>query len=158
MCRVSTLHIALAAKSVLVEVSGLKLRERTFTGSRCGLDIGMLAGLNGRSNLRRLIVHKALTAVDKVFPLGAATLDDFFAALCILGCLGFAALRYGSGLVCYVAGTNAHVVLEEAPATAYLKIYQESAVRAIIACQPYRLPAAFYDEWKYFAPVFKPQA
>jgi outer membrane biosynthesis protein TonB len=49
-------------------------------------------------------------------------------------------------------------VPEQAPTTPYLRIYQESAVRAIIACQPYRLPAAFYDEWKYFAPVFKPQA
>jgi outer membrane biosynthesis protein TonB len=35
----------------------------------------------------------------------------------------------------------------------YLRVYQESAVRAIIECQPYHLPAAYFDEWKYFAPV-----
>jgi outer membrane biosynthesis protein TonB len=35
------------------------------------------------------------------------------------------------------------------------KPYQESAYRAIIECQPYNLPAAMYEEWKYFAPVFK---
>jgi outer membrane biosynthesis protein TonB len=45
-------------------------------------------------------------------------------------------------------------VPEGSPATAYLRVYQESALRAIIECQPYNLPAAFYDEWKYFAPVF----
>ncbi|NOJ46914.1 cell envelope integrity protein TolA [Bradyrhizobium archetypum] len=46
-------------------------------------------------------------------------------------------------------------VPEGVPATPYLRVYQESALRAIIECQPYKLPAAFYDEWKYFAPVFK---
>lgn len=40
------------------------------------------------------------------------------------------------------------------PATPYLRVYQESALRAIIECQPYKLPAAFFDEWKYFSPVF----
>jgi outer membrane biosynthesis protein TonB len=45
-------------------------------------------------------------------------------------------------------------VPEGTPATPYLKVYQESALRAIIECQPYRLPAAYFDEWKYFAPVF----
>jgi outer membrane biosynthesis protein TonB len=40
------------------------------------------------------------------------------------------------------------------PATPYLRVYQESALRAIIECQPYNLPAAYFDEWKYFAPVF----
>jgi colicin import membrane protein len=39
-------------------------------------------------------------------------------------------------------------------ATPYLRVYQESALRAIIECQPYNLPAAYFDEWKYFAPVF----
>jgi outer membrane biosynthesis protein TonB len=43
---------------------------------------------------------------------------------------------------------------EGTPATPYLRVYQESALRAIIECQPYNLPAAFFDEWKYFAPVF----
>ena len=27
-------------------------------------------------------------------------------------------------------------------------------MRAIIECQPYRLPAAYFEEWKYFEPVF----
>jgi outer membrane biosynthesis protein TonB len=40
------------------------------------------------------------------------------------------------------------------PATPYLKVYQESALRAIIECQPYNLPAAYFEEWKFFAPVF----
>jgi outer membrane biosynthesis protein TonB len=40
------------------------------------------------------------------------------------------------------------------PATPYLRVYQESALRAIIECQPYNLPAAWFDEWKYFEPVF----
>jgi outer membrane biosynthesis protein TonB len=46
-------------------------------------------------------------------------------------------------------------VPEGTPATPYLRVYQESALRAIIECQPYKLPAALYEEWKYFAPVFK---
>jgi outer membrane biosynthesis protein TonB len=43
---------------------------------------------------------------------------------------------------------------EGTPTTPYLRVYQESALRAIVECQPYNLPAAFFDEWKYFAPVF----
>ncbi|QHO78631.1 protein TolA [Bradyrhizobium sp. CCBAU 051011] len=46
-------------------------------------------------------------------------------------------------------------VPEGTPATPFLRVYQESALRAIIECQPYKLPAAFYEEWKYFSPVFK---
>ena len=46
-------------------------------------------------------------------------------------------------------------VPEGVPGTPFLRVYQESALRAIIECQPYKLPAAFYEEWKYFAPVFK---
>jgi outer membrane biosynthesis protein TonB len=45
-------------------------------------------------------------------------------------------------------------VPEGTPATPYLRVYQESALRAMIECQPYNLPAAFFEEWKYFAPVF----
>jgi colicin import membrane protein len=45
-------------------------------------------------------------------------------------------------------------VPEGTPATPYLRVYQESALRAMIECQPYNLPAAYFDEWKYFAPVF----
>ena len=48
-------------------------------------------------------------------------------------------------------------VPEGTPSTPYLRVYQESALRAIIECQPYRLPAAFFEEWKYFAPVFTEQ-
>ena len=43
---------------------------------------------------------------------------------------------------------------EGTPATPYLRVYQESALRAIIECQPYNLPAAYFEEWKFFAPVF----
>jgi outer membrane biosynthesis protein TonB len=49
-------------------------------------------------------------------------------------------------------------VPESVPATPYLRAYQESALRAIFECQPYNLPAKFYEEWKYFAPVFKEKA
>lgn len=48
-------------------------------------------------------------------------------------------------------------VPEGTPATPFLRVYQESALRAIIECQPYKLPAAFFEEWKYFAPVFTEQ-
>jgi outer membrane biosynthesis protein TonB len=48
-------------------------------------------------------------------------------------------------------------VPEGTPTTPYLRVYQESALRAIIECQPYKLPAAFFEEWKYFAPVFTEQ-
>jgi outer membrane biosynthesis protein TonB len=41
------------------------------------------------------------------------------------------------------------------PATTYARAYQESALRAIIACQPYNLPAQFFEEWKAFVPVFQ---
>ena len=49
---------------------------------------------------------------------------------------------------------EAQPVPEATPATSYLRAYQESALRAIIECQPYKLPAAFYDEWKYFGGLF----
>jgi hypothetical protein len=38
--------------------------------------------------------------------------------------------------------------------TPYLRSYQDSALRAIVQCQPYSLPAASFDEWRNFAPVF----
>ncbi len=34
------------------------------------------------------------------------------------------------------------------------RAYQESAQRGIIACQPYRLPPAFFEEWKFFEGAF----
>ena len=49
---------------------------------------------------------------------------------------------------------EANPIPEGSPATPYLRVYQESALRAIIDCQPYRLPAAWFDEWKFFSPVF----
>jgi len=45
-------------------------------------------------------------------------------------------------------------VPEGTPATPYLRVYSESALRAIIECQPYNLPAAYFEEWKFFTPVF----
>ena len=48
-------------------------------------------------------------------------------------------------------------VPEKSPTTPFGRVYQESALRAIIVCQPYSLPAAYFDEWKYFAPVFTEQ-
>jgi outer membrane biosynthesis protein TonB len=41
------------------------------------------------------------------------------------------------------------------PPTAYARAYSESALRAIIECQPYNLPAQFFEEWKSFTPVFQ---
>jgi colicin import membrane protein len=40
------------------------------------------------------------------------------------------------------------------PTTPYLRAYQESALRAIIACQPYNLPPTMFEQWKFFEPVF----
>ncbi|WP_375787093.1 hypothetical protein ACE10Z_05860 [Bradyrhizobium sp. Pha-3] len=41
------------------------------------------------------------------------------------------------------------------PATSdYARAYQASALRAITECQPYHLPAEYYDQWKKFQPVF----
>ena len=48
-------------------------------------------------------------------------------------------------------------VPEGTPASPYHRVYQESALRAIIECQPYNLPVGFFEEWKYFAPVFTEQ-
>ena len=45
-------------------------------------------------------------------------------------------------------------VPEGTPATPYLRVYRRARLRAIIECQPYNLPAAYFDEWKYFPPVF----
>jgi hypothetical protein len=38
--------------------------------------------------------------------------------------------------------------------TPYTKAFEQSAIRAVIACQPYHLPDAFFDEWRHFEPVF----
>jgi outer membrane biosynthesis protein TonB len=41
------------------------------------------------------------------------------------------------------------------PSTPYARAYSESAMRAIIQCQPYNLPAQFFEEWRAFTPVFQ---
>jgi outer membrane biosynthesis protein TonB len=41
------------------------------------------------------------------------------------------------------------------PSTPYARAYSESAMRAIIQCQPYNLPAQFFEEWRSFTPVFQ---
>ena len=41
------------------------------------------------------------------------------------------------------------------PSSPYARAYSESALRAIIQCQPYNLPAQFFEEWKSFTPVFQ---
>jgi hypothetical protein len=38
--------------------------------------------------------------------------------------------------------------------TPFGRNFQGSAYRAIVDCQPYKLPAASYDEWKQFVPTF----
>jgi colicin import membrane protein len=40
------------------------------------------------------------------------------------------------------------------PASPFQRVFQESGLRAIIECAPYRLPPAFFEEWRYFNPVF----
>jgi len=40
------------------------------------------------------------------------------------------------------------------PTTPYQRVYQESGLRAIIDCQPYKLPPQMFDEWKSFNPYF----
>ncbi|MCP4618081.1 MAG: protein TolA [Bradyrhizobium sp.] len=46
-------------------------------------------------------------------------------------------------------------VPDGAPSTPYARAYSDSAMRAIIACQPYKLPAQFFEEWRAFTPVFQ---
>ena len=41
------------------------------------------------------------------------------------------------------------------PSTPYARAYSDSALRAIIQCAPYNLPAQFFEEWKAFVPVFQ---
>ena len=43
---------------------------------------------------------------------------------------------------------------QTAPGSPFQRVFQESGLRAIIDCAPYRLPPAFFEEWKYFNPVF----
>jgi colicin import membrane protein len=45
-------------------------------------------------------------------------------------------------------------VAQTTPADAFQRVFQESGLRAIVDCAPYRLPAGFFDEWKFFNPVF----
>ncbi|WMT71786.1 hypothetical protein [Bradyrhizobium sp. Ash2021] len=41
------------------------------------------------------------------------------------------------------------IYADEVPRTPYLRAFQENAMRAITECQPYKLPAANFDEWKF---------
>jgi colicin import membrane protein len=43
---------------------------------------------------------------------------------------------------------------QTSPSSTYQRVFLESGLRAIIECAPYKLPAAFFEEWKYFNPVF----
>jgi len=44
---------------------------------------------------------------------------------------------------------------ESSPTTSdYSKAYQKSTLQAIAECQPYTLPAEYYEQWKHFVPVF----
>jgi colicin import membrane protein len=45
-------------------------------------------------------------------------------------------------------------VAQAAPSSPFQRVFQESGLRAIIECAPYRLPAEFFEEWKFFYPVF----
>ena len=41
------------------------------------------------------------------------------------------------------------------PKDSFQRVFLESALRATIECAPYRLPPAFFEEWKDFIPQFK---
>jgi len=45
-------------------------------------------------------------------------------------------------------------VARTSPGNAFQRVFLESGLRAIVDCAPYRLPAEFFDEWKWFNPVF----
>lgn len=45
-------------------------------------------------------------------------------------------------------------VAQSQPASSFQRVFQESGLRAIIDCAPYQLPVVFFDEWKFFYPVF----
>jgi len=40
------------------------------------------------------------------------------------------------------------------PSSGYQRVLLDSGLRAIIDCAPYRLPPAYFDDWKWFTPVF----
>jgi outer membrane biosynthesis protein TonB len=43
---------------------------------------------------------------------------------------------------------------QTSPSSTYQRVFLESGLRAIIECAPYRLPSAFFEEWRFFNPVF----
>jgi outer membrane biosynthesis protein TonB len=45
-------------------------------------------------------------------------------------------------------------VAQTSPGDSFQRVFLESGLRAIIECAPYRLPPAFFEEWKFFNPVF----
>jgi colicin import membrane protein len=40
------------------------------------------------------------------------------------------------------------------PSSEFHRVFLESGLRAIIACAPYKLPQALFDDWKWFTPIF----
>jgi hypothetical protein len=45
-------------------------------------------------------------------------------------------------------------IIASVATTPHAKAFEQSALRAVIACQPYKLPDALFDEWRHFEPVF----
>jgi outer membrane biosynthesis protein TonB len=43
---------------------------------------------------------------------------------------------------------------QTSPSSTYQRVFLESGLRAIIECAPYQLPPAFFEEWRFFNPVF----
>src|ERR1700732_374706 len=70
----------------------------------------MLPGVHGSGYLHRLIVDKALAAIDKVFPLRASALHDFLAALYIFPSLAFAALDQLARLIDGLARADTYIL------------------------------------------------
>jgi outer membrane biosynthesis protein TonB len=40
------------------------------------------------------------------------------------------------------------------PSSQFQRVFLESGMRAIVECAPYRLPPVFFEEWKWFTPIF----
>jgi len=40
------------------------------------------------------------------------------------------------------------------PSGSFQRVFLESGLHAIVECAPYRLPPAFFEEWKWFTPIF----
>jgi len=40
------------------------------------------------------------------------------------------------------------------PRTSFQRVFLDSGLHAIVECAPYRLPPVFFEEWKWFTPIF----